>query len=389
MKAILVIRRKDEPEARTILIDTHPGKEITIGRSPQCDIPLNDPKLSRIHCIITLQGERFYLQDNDSTNGTFLNRRQLARQERLASGDVIKLGSTYIKFGWQPQNENSLLGSDSAIPTQIDKYKIVEMIGGGGIGMVYQVRHLQTDQIYAMKILKPEAVEDSSLVSRFYQEARACSRLNHPALLKIHDIGFFEDTPYLVLDYIPGESLAAVIRREVRIDLHRSLIIAEQIVDALTYCHSEGVVHRDIKPGNILIVPDNQAKLIDMGMVKMMRESGITVAGQAMGTPRYMPPEQIDDSSSVDHLVDIYGFGATLYFMIAGVPPYNEFRSKHVTELLQYIINTPPRPIEEIVEIPTAIARMIAKAMARKPQDRFGSGQEFLQEIRKVKQEIN
>ena len=388
MKATLVIRRKDEPEPRPILIDGQQTQEITIGRSPQCVIPLSDPKLSRIHCIITFQNDQFYVQDNNSTNGTYLNRRQVGELEKLAFGDIIKLGSTYIRFG-EAQPNMLFFSDDSAVPTQIDSYEIIDMIGGGGIGTVYQVRHLQNKAIFAMKILKPEAVEDRSLVTRFYQEARACSSLDHHGLVKIHDIGFFEDVPYLVLDYIPGESLASLIRKERRIDLLRSLVISEQVVDALAYCHSQGIVHRDIKPGNILIGADNQVKLIDMGMAKMMRESGITIAGQAMGTPRYMPPEQINDSSSVDHLVDIYGFGATLYFMVAGVPPYNEFRSKHIAELLQYIVTNTPRPIKEIIDIPDSVAHLVGKAMARKPQDRFPDAKAFLQQIRNVKKEIS
>ena len=387
MKAKLLITT-EEPRTET-MVDLDPHREHTIGRSLQCLVPIADRKLSRIHCSVMFQKDHFYLKDHQSTNGTFLNKQTVQKLERLQNGDVIKIGSTHITFVFERGTEE-LPKKDDLVdePKQIDQYEVLEKIGQGGIGSVYKVRHSKNQEVFALKLLKPEAAQDNAMVTRFYQEARACATLNHPALVKVHDIGIYEEAPYLVLEFVPGSPLSSIIRSEKRLAVPVALSIAAQVAEALVYAHAKGIVHRDIKPGNILVSTETKVKIVDMGMVKMIHESGITLSGQTMGTPRYMPPEQIEDASKVNHQVDIYALGATLYFMVAGVPPYHELRTKHLGELLKHIVTTPPVPVESLVELTPAVAKLIARSMERDPKKRIPDAKTLVKEIQNVLKHI-
>ncbi len=380
MKAKLIITIKNNPQTINRLVDT--SEEINIGRSPLCNVPVADKKLSRVHCILYFEKDSFYIKDNQSTNGTFLNKHQVQKPEKIHHGDILRMGDTKIEIFLEEQEDDSLDGD----PKKIDDYEVIEKIGGGGIGVVYKVLHTSTRAIFAIKLLKPEAAADNTMVTRFLKEARACAKLNHPGLMKVHDIGIYQafQSPYLVLEYVPGKTLAEIIYEKDRLEVTQSLKIALQLSEALEYAHKSGIIHRDIKPSNILITPEFQAKLVDMGMVKMIHECGITLSGQTLGTPRYMPPEQIEDASKVDQLADIYGLGATLYHMLAGIPPYNEIRSRALGELLQHITTVPPLPIQKFVSLSPEVIKLVEKMMSREKKNRFSDISLVKQEITKL-----
>jgi serine/threonine-protein kinase len=190
------------------------------------------------------------------------------------------------------------------------------------------------------------------------------------------------------LEYVPGKAISTIIRDGQNLTVKDALSITEQAADALAYSHSLGIVHRDIKPGNILVDAAMKTKIVDMGMVKMIHESGITLSGQTMGTPRYMAPEQLEDARKVTAQADIYGLGATLYFMLAGLPPYHEIRTKHLGELLEYILAHTPLPIETLVQIPSLVAKLVARSMERDTKKRFADAKSFLAGIRSVLKQI-
>ncbi|NUM36561.1 MAG: protein kinase [Candidatus Brocadiae bacterium] len=381
MKAKLNITTKENPQTITRVVDT--SEAIHIGRSPLCNVPVADKKLSRVHCILYYEKDSFFIKDNQSTNGTFLNKHQLQQPEKVRHGDVLRMGDTKIDIFLEDEDSQEVLDGD---PKKIDDYEVVEKIGGGGIGVVYKVIHGATKALFAIKLLKPEAASDNTMVTRFLKEARACARLNHPGLMKVHDIGIYQafQSPYLVLEYVPGKTLADIIYEKDRIELPQALKITLQLSDALEYAHKSGIIHRDIKPANILLTPDFQAKLVDMGMVKMLNECGITLSGQTLGTPRYMPPEQIEDAGKVDQSADIYGLGATLYHMLAGIPPYNEIRSRSLGELLQHITTVPPLPIQKFISLPVEVLKLLEKMMARDKKNRFANASLVNQEIKKL-----
>ncbi|HPY74050.1 MAG: protein kinase [Planctomycetes bacterium] len=380
MKATLYIYAPESQINRVI----QEQEELTIGRSPMCSLPLKDRKLSRIHCKVYYEQDNFYILDQQSTNGTFLNNVRINTPRRLKNDDVLLLGDTKIEVKMNvaqiPAREQ-----EKELPLFFDGYELIKEVGSGGLGVVYKAKKEATNEIVAIKVLKRTAASDPMMVRRFLKEARVCASLNHPVLLKVYDLGMVEERPYLVSEFVPGKTLSSIIHRQKKLDIKTALTITSDIAEALTYSHNLGFIHRDIKPSNMLVVLEPlQVKLIDMGMVKFLNESGFTIMGDTLGTPRYMPPEQIEDASSVNHLADIYSLGATLYHMLAGVPPYNNVRIKRLCELLDHFVTYPPEPIENLVDLPKDVIALVNKAMNRNPKARFQDTKSFQNEIKKI-----
>ena len=353
-----------------------------------CSLPIRDKKLSRIHAKIYYEQDHFFILDNNSTNGTFVNTTKINIPYALKNQDIIFMGDTKIQFLMNVV-KNELKEKDNAVPQEFESYKLLEEVGAGGLGVVYRALNTSTNEIVAIKILKKEAASDQMMVRRFLKEARACANLSHPALLKVYDIGIVAERPFLVSEYVPGASISALIRKYGPFEPILALKIIKEIAGALAYSHKLGIIHRDIKPSNILaVLKPLKVKLIDMGMVKLLNESGFTIVGDTLGTPRYMPPEQIEDASAVNHKADIYSLGATLYHMLAGVPPYNDIRIKQLGQLLEYFVSNPPEPIEKLAVLPKEVIELVHIAMARNPKDRFTDAKAFAQAIDKVLQKI-
>ncbi|WP_372371284.1 protein kinase [Candidatus Uabimicrobium sp. HlEnr_7] len=381
MKAKLLIRNTNKEEMQVKL---DKAQQTTLGRSRKCLVPINDVRLSRIHCVVFYHNEHFYIQDNNSTNGTYVNERNIDTPKRLEHSTTINIGGTQITY---IENDQSV--KNKSVPSEkIGPYRLLEKIGKGGIGAVYKVQKDDTDEIYALKILKPEVAEDEKIVARFIKEARVTAILDHPSIVKTIDMGVYKSEPYIVLEYLPDPSLSEVVHKKRKISLEQTLLIIEQIASALVCSHKQGVIHRDIKPSNILVSDKWHAKLIDMGLVKVIHESGLTLSGQAMGTPRYMSPEQILDSKSVDPRTDIYALGATMYYCICGKPPYYDVHDKRIASLLKKIYDSSPAPISSVIEVPNVIEELIDKSMARNPGDRFRSAKSFYKAVYKIRKKM-
>ncbi len=389
MKAKIIISLAASNKNIERLLDGQ--QEMQVGRSPACPIHISDPKLSRIHCAFYTQDGSFYVKDMNSSNGTSVNQKRIQNPTPLKDGDIIRIGDSQIRFISKDITTAAIQAQSAKYQSnklkKIDEYEYLQNLGGGGIGQVYLVQKKGVQ--FALKMLNPEAAADPTMVQRFFKEARACSILEHPNIIKLYDVGMFGERPYLVLEYAPGQALSDYIFKRKNLDPVTALKIAEPVVDALQYAHEKDIVHRDIKPSNILVTDDLKVKLIDMGMVKILNESGITLSGQTLGTPRYMPPEQIEDSSKITKLVDLYSLGATIYSMLAGTPPYHEVRVIHLSELLQTIISRPPRPLKEIVpEVPDIVINFVEKSMARQVKDRFQNAGVMKKEIKKVLEKL-
>lgn len=381
MKAKLLIRTANKEEIQVTLSTK---QQTTLGRSRKCSVPINDVRLSRIHCAVFFRDENFYIQDNGSTNGTYVNDHNIDSPTKLEHPTTITIGGSQIIY-----TENGQKVKSSSLPSEkIGPYKLLEKLGKGGIGAVYKVRKDETDEIFALKILKPEVVEDEKIVARFIKEARVTAILDHPSIVKTIDMGVHGSDPYIVLEYLPAPSLSEVVHKKRKLTLEQTLYIAEQVASALACSHKQGIIHRDIKPSNILVSENWQAKLIDMGLAKVIHESGLTLSGQAMGTPRYMSPEQIVDSKSVDPRTDIYALGATMYYCICGKPPYYDVHDKRIASLLKKIYDSSPTPISSIMEVPSFIEEIIDKSMARSPADRFRNAKSFCKTLAKARKKL-
>jgi serine/threonine protein kinase len=257
------------------------------------------------------------------------------------------------------------------------RYRVMELIGEGGMGKVYLAEHVEIGKRVALKVLHPSYSRMPDLVERFRREARAASKIGHPNIVDVTDSGSTADgSVYFVMEYLEGIELGSVIEREGALDVARSLRITGQICRALAAAHREGIIHRDLKPENIFLITRDGAadvvKVLDFGIAKTTeaeaaRERRLTSPGMAMGTPEYMSPEQAAGRPA-DARCDVYAVGAIMYEMVTGIPPYTGDNFMEI--LTKKATIDPPPPILVRGELPAQVSDLVMSAMARSPSDR-------------------
>jgi len=254
---------------------------------------------------------------------------------------------------------------------QVRDYILEQRVGTGGVGEVWRARHIRLNKPFAIKLILPHLCQDENIYNRFIQEAIATANLEHPHIISVHDFFSVGDESFLVMSYVQGGSLQDRIRKRGCLPLTETLQIARGILDALNFAHKNGIVHRDVKPSNILLSPELHAYLVDFGIALVLGKTRITRFGTNVGTPDYMSPEQIR-GEQLDHRTDIYSFGCVLYEMLTGRSPFR--RSEDDTEfaLMERHINewpTPLRSLNSAVNEETEAA--IMRAFAKDPEERF------------------
>lgn len=265
-----------------------------------------------------------------------------------------------------------------------DRYRIERELGRGGMGTVYLAADLKHHRRVAIKVLEPEMAAVLGR-ERFLREIETAARLTHPHILPLHDSGEAGGTLFYVMPYVEGESLQARLAREKQLPVADALRIAREVADALAFAHAHGVVHRDIKPGNILLEGDH-AVVADFGLARAIAggpadaeaptgAGGLTVAGAAVGTPAYMSPEQAVGANDVDGRSDQYALGCVLYELLAGRPP---FAGGSAESLVHRHLTEAPRPVTELrPEVPDAVRDALARALAKTREERFATTAEF------------
>ncbi|PZM82458.1 MAG: hypothetical protein DKT66_10670 [Candidatus Melainabacteria bacterium] len=271
------------------------------------------------------------------------------------------------------------------------KYKIVEYIGSGGMSTVYKARHIVLDKILALKLLQPHLLGNARFVQRFQREAQAMARMQHPNLLTVHECGFLEGVPFLLLDFIDGKSLDVIIAERSRLSVGQMIAIIMQVSDGLINAHDNGVVHRDIKPANIMISENIKGrelvKVVDFGLAKMLEseqsviQQKISREGNSAGSPMYMSPEQCVGDPA-DARTDIYALGCVMYECLTGNPP---LFGASVLETFNKVMNEKPQPVSSVVEIPQELDALILKCLEKKPSDRPASVLEFRAALKDIK----
>jgi hypothetical protein len=254
------------------------------------------------------------------------------------------------------------------------KYRIVEEIGKGGMGLVYRAEDIILQRDVALKFLPPGLATDDQARERFIREARAASVLDHPNICTIHEIDETEDGQlFIVMPCYPGENLADTINRG-PLGIDEVLRIAIQVSGGLARAHAKGIIHRDIKPGNVMVTPDGVAKIMDFGLARLASATGLTRDGIALGTAAYMSPEQAC-GSAIDHRTDIWSLGVSLYLMVTGRAP---FSGEYEQAIVYSILNTEPEPMARIrADVPPELDAIIAKCMAKDRDDRYRDAQEL------------
>ena len=205
---------------------------------------------------------------------------------------------------------------------QVRDYILEERIGAGGVGEVWRARHVRLDKPVAIKLILPHLCQDENIYNRFVQEAIATANSEHPNIVSVYDFFSNNDDAFLVMSYIEGGSLQDRLKRG-RLSLSEALRIARDILGALDFAHQRGIVHRDVKPSNILLSLDSHAYLVDFGIALILGKTRITRFGANIGTPDYMSPEQIR-GGQLDHRTDVYSFGCVLYEMLTGRSPFRD-----------------------------------------------------------------
>jgi predicted Ser/Thr protein kinase len=248
--------------------------------------------------------------------------------------------------------------------------EILEVIGRGGMGIVYKAKQTQLDRIVALKILPPEISRDASFSERFGREARALAKLNHPNIVSIYDSGQAGGLFYFLMEYVDGTNLRQALRRN-QISPREALAIVPLICDALQYAHDMGIVHRDIKPENVLLDRNGRVKIADFGLAKLVKpgaaDSSLTLAGSTMGTPKYMAPEQMDHPGEVDHRADIYSLGVVFYEMLTGELPVGRFALP-----------------SQKVQVDVRLDEVVLRTLEQKPERRYQKASEVKSEVETI-----
>ena len=250
----------------------------------------------------------------------------------------------------------------------MNRYELLEKIGEGGMGIVYKAKCHLLNRLVAVKILKLELNDDEDFVARFKREATAAARLSHPNIVNVHDVGMENSVNFIVMEYINGKTLKQIIKDSGRISFEKTIDIALKIARALDCAHKNNIIHRDIKPDNILITEDNIVKIADFGIAKVVDSRTITNSNKIMGTVHYFSPEQAK-GGFVDSRTDIYSLGIVMYEMVTGRVPYNAESS--ISVAMMHIQQPVIPPIEVISDIPKNINGLILKAMEKEPINRY------------------
>jgi serine/threonine protein kinase/Tfp pilus assembly protein PilF len=265
------------------------------------------------------------------------------------------------------------------------RYQVIEELGKGGMGTVYKVFDQEIKEKIALKLLKPEVAADEDTIERFRNEMKLARKIGHKYVCRMYDLGRAEGTYFITMEYVPGEDLKSFIRRSGQLTVGKTVYVARQVLEGLAEAHRLGVVHRDLKPQNIMIDREGNARIMDFGIARSLKAKGITDAGVMIGTPEYMSPEQAE-VKDVDQRTDIYSFGVILYEMLVGRVPFEGETLLGIA--MKHKSQPPQNPKELNPQLPDDLNRMVLKCLEKNKEKRYQSAEDMLSDIGKIEKEI-
>ncbi|MBL8991571.1 MAG: serine/threonine protein kinase, partial [Phycisphaerae bacterium] len=268
---------------------------------------------------------------------------------------------------------------------QIPGYKLLGKLGAGAMATVYKARQLSLDRLVAIKVLPRKFTQSAQFIERFYAEGRSAAQLNHPNIVQAYDVGKAGDYHYFVMEYVEGRTVYDDIVKHKRFEERDAIDITMQIAEALLHAHDRGLIHRDVKPKNIMITKEGVAKLADMGLARAItdKEAAEAEQGKAFGTPYYISPEQIRGELKIGPPADIYSLGATLYHMVTGSVPFD---GKNPSAVMHHHLKSPLVPPDHVnPKLSAGISEVIEMMMAKDPRKRYQSCKDLLLDLRAVR----
>ncbi len=352
---------------------THPSREelsaYSLGQLPQDRAVVIDSHISECgSCCQTLVG----LSSDDTFVALLQEAKQLPK-DQLPTDQTVDIGDV-------PADPSSALQEVPAPLAKHARYEIVSLIGKGGMGDVYKARHRMMDRTVALKIINRELVRKSEAVDRFHREVKTAAQLSHPNIVTAHDAEQADDLHFLVMEYVDGTDLSQVLKDRGALPINEACDYIRQAAIGLQHAHEQGMVHRDIKPHNLMVTEDGMVKVLDFGLASLAPEaladsgtvvarSDLTAAGAIMGTPDFISPEQADDARRADIRSDIYSLGASLYFLLSGQPPFTDCSIMHK---LKNLAQAEPESLQSLRDdIPAELAAVVSRMMAKNRDERY------------------
>ncbi len=266
-----------------------------------------------------------------------------------------------------------------------NRYEVIEELGVGGMGSVYKVFDKKIDEKVALKVLAPEVAGDEKTIERFRHELKLARKVSHRNVCRMYDLSEEEGTPFITMEYVPGENLKSLIKRIGQLSIAKAISIAKQVGEGLVEAHRLGVVHRDLKPQNIMLDSEGNARIMDFGIARSIKTKGITETGLIIGTPEYMSPEQVEGQEA-DQRSDIYSFGVILFEMVTGRVPFSG--TTPLSIVLKHKTEKPPDPKTFVDQIPYELSLLILRCMEKEGDKRYQSADELLSELAKIEKGI-
>jgi serine/threonine protein kinase len=399
---LVVVTGPDKGKKHTL----QEGADLLLGRGERAFYRLSDPRVSRAHCQVLLQGDQVTVLDTGSTAGVRVNGTKIEKKV-LEPGDVIAIGDTELRllvgdFDLKDVLAAASPGPQAAAPTAntlealnalggktLSHYEIGHILGAGVTGLVFFATDTKNNRPVAFKVLLPEFSKDEHERERFVRGMKTAMPLRHPNLISVYGAGRTGDFCWVAMEYVAGESMTQVIERigaAGMLDWRYAFKVAVHVCRALEYAHGQNIVHRNVTPTNILLqATDKVVKLGDLVLAKALEGSldkPITRPGELVGTVAYLSPERTRGSTDLDARSDLYQLGATLYALLTGQPP---FTGKTLVEVITRIRQTDAvKPTKYQLAIPALFEGFVLKLLTREPGDRFATATDALKELDKI-----